>query len=196
MTNQQLQTMYAELGYTLEIKISERQNLPAVVCTRLSKNKAGKKTILNYYFSTEARRTEFILKFYNEEKARIEKANAAKIERRAQNAAIKAAEHFKVGDMIVNTWGYEQTNVDFFQVIEVGNKTLKVREVSQQIQEGSMYSHGMACNVLPKADQFIGEEFQVRLKVDYNGDVRCCSPKNYYYFRKWDGRPVYNSWYN
>jgi len=36
----------------------------------------------------------------------------------------------KVGDVFESSWGYEQTNVDFFQVIAlVGEKSVRVREV-------------------------------------------------------------------
>lgn len=40
----------------------------------------------------------------------------------------------KVGDMFVMSWGWEQTNVDFFQVIELcGETSVRVREVSPEI---------------------------------------------------------------
>jgi len=31
----------------------------------------------------------------------------------------------KTGDIFVATWGYEQTNADFFQVINVGKRVLR-----------------------------------------------------------------------
>lgn len=40
----------------------------------------------------------------------------------------------KVGDFFVMSWGYEQTNVDYFQVIElVGSCSVRIREVNPPI---------------------------------------------------------------
>lgn len=42
----------------------------------------------------------------------------------------------KVGDIFCSSWGYEQTNVDFFQVIAlVGEKSVRVREVHLPMME-------------------------------------------------------------
>lgn len=53
--------------------------------------------------------------------------------KKAIKKAEKATENYfgvKVGDMFSASWGYEQTNVDFFQVIAlVGDKSVRVREV-------------------------------------------------------------------
>ena len=116
----------------------------------------------------------------------------------------KASDYFSVGDVIVNTWGWEQTNVDFYQVVDVLNKKIRVKEIGAKIVENSMYSHGMACELVPAKDSFVEEgrktEYLLSLKPDVNktGDVtacRICNPESYYYFRKWDGRSEYCSWY-
>lgn len=53
----------------------------------------------------------------------------------------------KVGDLFYSSWGYEQTNVDFFQVVElVGKSSVRVREVNPPIIEDKTYQHGMAAN--------------------------------------------------
>lgn len=47
----------------------------------------------------------------------------------------------KVGDLFYASWGYEQTNVDFFQVVElVGESSVRVREVSPELMEESAVS--------------------------------------------------------
>ncbi|EEW8141382.1 hypothetical protein FSF79_025435 [Escherichia coli] len=39
-----------------------------------------------------------------------------------------------VGDVFVSSWGYEQTNVNFYQVISVhGKKTVTVQEVRASV---------------------------------------------------------------
>lgn len=196
MTNETLQANYQQLGYTLEFKVCERNGKPAAKCTKPSKGFSGVKCVFNYYFSSEQSRTDYVQKFYDVVIKQIQIKQEAKAIKKAYNANVKAAEHFKVGDIVVNTWGYEQTNVEFYQVTAVTGKSIKVREVSQKIEDNSMYSHGMACNVLPKNDNFIGDEFMLRLKADHNNEVRICNPKSYYYFCKWSGTAQYNSWYN
>lgn len=52
----------------------------------------------------------------------------------------------KVGDLFVCSWGWEQTNVNFFQVIElVGTASVRVREVYPEVVEETAVS-GMSCN--------------------------------------------------
>ena len=47
----------------------------------------------------------------------------------------------KVGDIFSASWGYEQTNVDFFQVVAlVGESSVRVREVCPEILESSPVS--------------------------------------------------------
>ncbi|EIE8009597.1 hypothetical protein LDW55_003780, partial [Escherichia coli] len=39
-----------------------------------------------------------------------------------------------VGDVFVSSWGYEQTNVNFYQVISVhGKKTVTVQEIRASV---------------------------------------------------------------
>jgi hypothetical protein len=119
---------------------------------------------------------------------------------KAANESVRAEHAFVVGDIVVNTWGYEQTNVEFYEVIRIMDKSIEVRQVASKIEEGSTYAHGMACNVLPSKGDFLhnSKPFVLRLKAWlYNGkaEVGICNPKSYYYFRKWEGKPQYNSWY-
>ena len=38
----------------------------------------------------------------------------------------------EIGTILVNRWGYEQTNVDFFQVIKVTEKTVVIRQIAKE----------------------------------------------------------------
>lgn len=61
----------------------------------------------------------------------------------------------KVGDLFVSSWGYEQTNVDFYQCIDVKGKTFTIRPIACKTVEDSTMSHGMADNVVPVKDAFL-----------------------------------------
>ena len=46
-----------------------------------------------------------------------------------------------VGDVFVSSWGYEQTNVTFYQVLSVhGKKTVTVRECQRRMKSDPLIS--------------------------------------------------------
>ena len=46
----------------------------------------------------------------------------------------KAPHTLKLGDLLSSSWGYDQTNVDFYQVVEVvGPNSVKIQKVSQAV---------------------------------------------------------------
>lgn len=122
-----------------------------------------------------------------------EHRNSEKEKARKANAEVNASDFYKVGDVIVNTWGYEQTNVDFYQVTEMTAKTIKIKEIYSAMVSGSEYSHGMACNVVPVLNDFKENGREYALRVKDKGNLS--NPASYYYMHKWDGRPEYKSWY-
>lgn len=76
------------------------------------------------------------------------------------------AEGVHVGDLFYGSWGYEQTNVDFFQVVALkGKHTAVLREIGRDYIGG----YAMQGNVRPCRDAFISDEtYTVRTKMcDY-----------------------------
>lgn len=52
----------------------------------------------------------------------------------------------KVGDVFCSSWGYDQTNVDFFQVVEIKEKMVKIREIAQKVTyQGGAYGDKVTC---------------------------------------------------
>lgn len=158
------------------------------------------KEVANYQYVYSTELEAFCMAFTEmnvfEERMKEKEEKRSKI--KELNKTLKASEHFKIGDIIVNTWGYEQTNVEFYQVIGMTEKTIKVREVSQKSE--NMYSHGMACNVMPDIDNFLESEKPFNLLLKYstwnnNNEVIICQPSSHYYFHKWSGKSEYKSWY-
>lgn len=63
---------------------------------------------------------------------------------------------FKVGDLFYDSWGYDQTNIDFYQIVEVGRASVKLSKIKQIYLE----SAGDMCEyVAPAKDDFVGEPF-------------------------------------
>jgi len=58
--------------------------------------------------------------------------NKWKEEREAERAKPHT---LKIGDILSASWGYDQTNIDFFEVVATTEKTVTVRELKQKREE-------------------------------------------------------------
>jgi hypothetical protein len=109
-------------------------------------------------------------------------------------AALKAQRNkphsLQVDDVLVSSWGYEQTNVDWFKVARiVGPHMVELVKIGSQYLDDSMgFSDRGKC--IPDSDRPIGEPF--RKRADGNNHIRLSS---YASAHKWDGRPHYWSSY-
>lgn len=73
------------------------------------------------------------------------------------------ADGVRVGDIFYVSWGYEQTNVDFYQVVALkGKKTAVVREIAGEYVGGFSYQGKKR----PCRAEFIGPAYTVRSKPD------------------------------
>lgn len=102
-----------------------------------------------------------------------------------QTAARRAERHtphtLKVGDILMCSWGYDQTNVDYYQVVALKGKTMiSAREIGASYTDG--YSH-----VVPVKDKFIGEAKTYRV----NGQNNSIAAYSFASAYPWDGRPEY-----
>ena len=84
-----------------------------------------------------------------------------KQERQAQKKLEKQQEKnvqdiLNVGDVFRSVWGYEQTNVDYYQVIGFkGKKTVLLREIKRTNIEFTHYEQG---HCVPDVDNFASDE--------------------------------------
>ena len=107
-----------------------------------------------------------------------------------QNTKIETTHTLQVGDILVDKWGYDQTNVDFYVVQELqGTSFVKFAMVDQFVKKGSYSSRYMECKVVPDADSIIGKT--IRRKADEDNYVGTTS---FSCATKWDGKPVRKSW--
>jgi hypothetical protein len=140
---------------------------------------AGKsnKPLWNYRFMSEKSRAERIAQL-------VESRRQAMAEKAARAAAKKAFKHdLKVGDVLKASWGYDQTNVDFFEVVSTTEKTVKVRPVGKSV----VRSDSAADYVVPVPGDFRGGAILCRpttygVKID---DVRRAD--------RWSGKPSYQT---
>lgn len=113
------------------------------------------------------------------------------------NSILKASEHFAVGDIVYCSWGYEQTNIDFAQVVKVGKKSIICKPINSSVV--GQEENGMSCEVVAVKDDFIEDKEEFTLFVKHCSyqvnKVELAAYKKYYYYSKYDGRPLYKSWY-
>lgn len=94
---------------------------------------------------------------------------------------------YSVGDILSSSWGYDQTNVDFYEVTRVpGPKTVELRKIGQEV----VSSEGQTEGVVPVPGNYISPG--MRKTVSPGGSVKITS---YSYASKWSGRPLYSTAY-
>ena len=87
---------------------------------------------------------------------------------------------YKVGDILVASWGYDQTQNDWFQVVGLKDKAIVIREIAGKSVDDS---HAVAV-----PDHFVGAPMVKR--VSSGGYVKIHSSASAH---KWDGQPKYET---
>lgn len=132
------------------------------------------KPAFNYYYTSEEKRAAKALR-WAEDLAATVKARAERAEAR------KNATHgMLVGTILSSLWGWEQTNVDFFEIVRVvSDKVVEVRPISSRKE----YDSDMTGKAMPIPGAFIGEV--MRKRANQRG-IRLTS---YSWASIWDGKP-------
>lgn len=174
--------LHAEVEKFADLTILRYQNSKNLLCGRIyfgrSKNSTG------YHFNSNERRESWII----EQKNRATERVVARQQRMDEKKNFKHT--VKVGDIFVTSWGYDQTNVDFYQVIEVKGKNVIIKEICPQSVPGS--GSGMSDDVIALKDQFVKDAEPITKRVAIGNTINLAS---YKYCSLWDGRPKYRSWY-
>lgn len=148
----------------------------------------GRRTKASFYygFTTEEKRTKYLNSFFEKKEKihqyKIEKSNAKK------KRKIDLAKEIEIGTVLQGSWGYEQTNREFYQVVEKPSKfKVVIRPISQENVPGSMDFN--SCKVKPIKDSFIGDK-ETKIITEYGVKVhRSCNVKpcniNGEYYKSW-----------
>lgn len=122
-------------------------------------------------------------------------------------ATVQEYKHgFKVGDILYASWGWEQTNLDFYKVVATTEKTIRIIEVSMKMKNEKAYS-GMSRMVSFDPTTAEPVERSYEIKDQQKGDIKKinsyeCNGETYYQIRlkhsnlyKYNGEELYESWY-
>lgn len=113
----------------------------------------------------------------------------------------KPANGVQVGDLFYCSWGYEQTNVDFVQVIALcGKSSVRVRPVQPAVAEETnraFMSHDRKYvntkEPLPAVKSVLCEDNSLH-RLNKNGDSVYFKSGSYYFY-PYKGQSLYESWY-
>jgi hypothetical protein len=95
-------------------------------------------------------------------------------------------QELNVGTIVVNSWGWEQTNVDFYQIVRKTPKSVWVKKLPATVEQNGFMS-GMA---MPTGEP-VGEEIGP-CRINKRGGI---SVSKYGGTSVWNGKPQYASWY-
>ena len=79
---------------------------------------------------------------------------------------IEPKHNIKIGDIFYNSWGYDQTNIDFYQVVATTAKTITLRAIKSSNNDYNAYY--MTGSKLPAKDNFCSDEL-IRKNTLFNG---------------------------
>lgn len=152
---------------------------------KVYKGKSGK-AISHYRYHNEAHRQDTINEFKKRADGEIKrKKEQAEAYKNMVNLA-------KVGDVLYSTWGYEQTNVDFYEVVGLTAKSVKIIKLGQTMVENTGY---MSETVVPNRDLRGKEVMTKRIRM-YNDKSYYVSISSYASASKWGGDPILQTHYH
>ena len=122
----------------------------------------AQKPALHYVYPNAERRAERMQSFF--ESVRITEQERKR--RREQRKAAPVG--LEVGDVLSAMWGYEQTNVDYYQVTEVKGRYVTLRPIAAQTEETG-WLRGKS---IPVPGKFTGEPFRKQAR---DGQVKLTS---------------------
>lgn len=113
----------------------------------------------SFFFRTAEQRMRWVAGLFSAATSAV-KYNA---EKAAAKAAARAKPHgLQVGDVLRSSWGYDQTNVDFYQVTAlVGSQTVEYRPIGQESEE----THYLQGECVPVPGSFTGPAKRARVST-------------------------------
>lgn len=120
----------------------------------------AKKPFANYIFRSDEARAEYLDRLKADEDG-IEKIHSDRHAERAKALADMLAQ-IQVGTVLHYSWGYDQTNCEFFQVLgRFGKRGVVIQEIGHRVVEGS--EGFMSDRVQPDKGRFTGEPMRKQI---------------------------------
>jgi hypothetical protein len=154
------QRLHCKLSGSTVFLYTSARGRPCVLAWR----GAAIKPSANYSFATTERRARWAAEFLRGTADQAKRRAEQDAERRAKLATPHG---LKLGDVLMNSWGYDQTNIDYYEVTKlVGGRTIEIRKIGAH----SEASGDMQGYCVPAVGQYIGEP--MRKRVDERDAVK------------------------
>lgn len=136
------------------------------------------KPLMNAIFRNDAQREREIQETIAKRKRSL-KFNAERAQEKKQ-----FSHDYKEGDILCASWGYDQTNINFYQVTRVIGKQIEIREIESRIVSQKIG----ADYVVAAPNKFLGPPMKKTPQL--GGYVKINSSAS---ASKWDGKPEYET---
>ena len=95
----------------------------------------------------------------------------------------------QIGSILYSSWGYEQTNIDFYEVTKlIGKCTVEIREIAQTLET---HDYNNLCGTTrPIANDYAGQPMKKRVNEHNRVKINSCQSA-----RIWGGEELYYSSY-
>jgi hypothetical protein len=137
----------------------------------------------NYKFKTKEHMDKYIDAYFDN----IENRKKAREDRkvRTKDDAVQFLASLKPGVILHDSWGYDQTNVEFFEVISVDGCKVTVREIAHKDLESTSWC---SCMTEPQKGVYTG---QPKTKIVRGSSIKIDSCVS---LTIWNGKPKHKSW--
>ncbi|MEO0879238.1 MAG: hypothetical protein AAFY22_05935 [Pseudomonadota bacterium] len=150
-------------------------------CAHAYTKNAKRHAVWRFRFLSEDQRAKRVAAFL--------KGQADHVARKAERRAKQSAPHsIEVGHVFYNSWGYEQTNIDFYEVVRTTPKGVYVRPIASKQTDATGWAQGY---VVPDLGAFTGEA--VFKRVDASQKT-VSMPHGW--CGLWNGKPVHYTAYH
>lgn len=141
----------------------------------------------HHYFNTQQARDAFLTAWWD----RHERIAQEEQDRKTKKKELREQPvPFKVGEILYNSWGYEQTTIDFYQVVEVEKRSVVLRKIQKEtVKEGGFMSR----YVVARKDEWAGEPFMK--VVNFLGDGQATCSMDHGILSPWDGKSLLQTEY-
>jgi len=162
-------------------------------CLLMTYTGSAAKPRANYRFRSQEAAEKWLVEDLQHIRDRQERKTAEEAEKKAARAK-KAADYWNVGDVFYTSWGYDQTNVEYYQITELKPRSVIVRQISVNSSDHGQPGGG---KVQPRRFEFVGPEFLCPINHAGNFSAGPCHSSDKPSFRhtcyKWDGKAKYTS---
>lgn len=117
--------------------------------------------------------------------------DARELEQMVKYAGVEPhlAATIEVGAILVSSWGYDQTNVDFYVVVEMTPKMVKMLPLKRNRRQSEEYSSMAGTTTAAQEADFRAEIIKRKKGENW------VKIESYAYAHLWDGKKQYESWY-